>query len=313
MVSEISTEEIWAAISKLKNNKSPGADGYISELYNIFQKSLIPLLHRTFNWIMKGGAVPDSWREAIISVIAKEGKDVTNCSNYRPISVLNVDYRLFTEILARRIEKILPDVISLDQTGFIKHRQTQDNIRQTLHIIKHIDEKKLEALIMGMDAEKAFDSVGWEFLFRVMKRFNFHEKCIKTIQTLYTNPIARIKVNGSLSKTIKLGKGCRQGCSVSPLLFAIFLEPLSQWIKQNDSIKGVTIAGIEQKIALFADDVLIYLVNPNSSLSVLLDAFKEFGMLSGYKVNFQKTQVISFNYEPNRDIGHNYKLKWNMT
>jgi len=111
-----------------------------------------------------------------------------------------VDYRLFTAILARRIEIFLPYIISLDQMGFIKRRQTHDYICGTLHIMQHIDEKKLEALIMGMDAEKAFDSVRWKFLFRVMKRFNFHDKCIKTIQTLYTNPVARIKVNGSCLK-----------------------------------------------------------------------------------------------------------------
>jgi len=285
LVSEITAEEINSAISKLKNNKSPSADGYISEWYKTFRKTLIPLLHKTFNWILKGGAIPDSWREAIISVIAKEGKDKTNCSNYRPISVLNIDYRLFTAILARRFENILPDIISLDQTGFIKNRQTQDNIRRTLHIMQHINDKKIEALIMGMDAEKAFDSVRWDFLFRVMKRFNFHERCIETIRAMYTGPIARIKVNGSLSNFIKLERGCRQGCSVSPLLFAVFLEPLSQWIKQNNSIQGIVIAGLEQKIALFADDVLIYLENPDSSLPILMNYFKDFGRLSGYTVN----------------------------
>lgn len=176
LVAEISIEEINTAISKLKNNKSPGADGYISEWYKIYRKTVIPLLHKTFNWIMKGGAIPDSWREAIISVIAKEGKDETNCSNYNKCA----QCRLFTAILARRIEKVLPDIISLDQTGFIKNRQTHDNIRRTLHIMQHIRDKKLEALIMGL-------------------------------------------------------------------------------IKQNDNIKGIVMSGAQQKIALFADDILIYI------------------------------------------------------
>lgn len=312
IVSEITQEEINTAISKLKNNKSPGADGYTSEWYKVFRRTLTPLLHKTFNSILKGGAVPESWREAIISVIAKDGKDGTICSNYRPISVLNVDYRIFTAILARRMEKILPEIISLDQTGFIKHRQTNDNIRRTLHIMKHIKDMKLKALILGMDAEKAFDSVKWEFLFKVMKRFNFHERFIKTIKTLYTNPIARIKVNGSLSNVINLERGCRQGCSVSPLLFAIFLEPLSQWIKQNNSIKGVKVGGIEQKIAMFADDVLIYLENPELSLPILMKSFTDFGKLSGYKVNVQKTQVLTFNYEPNQNMRQSYNINWSM-
>lgn len=96
-------------------------------------------------------------REAVISVFPKEGKDRLNCSNYRPIS-LNQDYKLFTSILARRLETFLPDIINLDQTGFIRQRQTRDNIRRTLHIINHINQTDMEA-VLGLDAEKAFDSV----------------------------------------------------------------------------------------------------------------------------------------------------------
>lgn len=73
------------------------------------------------------------------------------------------------------------------------------------------------------------------------------------MQTLYDQPTARIKVNGNLSEAFTLQRGCRQGCSISPLLFAINLEPLSQWIKQNDNIKGIQMEGGEQKVALFAD------------------------------------------------------------
>ena len=158
LISEITTEELQAAISRLKANKSPGTDGFTSEWYKVLRESLVPTLLSTFNWILKEGEIPISWREAIISVIPKEGKDKLECGSYRPISVLNVDYKLFTSILARRIENILPELIHLDQTGFIRQRQTQDNIRRSLHIIRHIVENKEEAILIGLDAEKAFDS-----------------------------------------------------------------------------------------------------------------------------------------------------------
>lgn len=170
LISEITAQEIRSAISKLKVNKSPGADGYSAEWYKLFTESLIPMLGKTFNWVLKKGEIPYSWREAISSVIPKEGKDELECSSYRPISVLNQDYRLFTAILARRIEKILPSIIQLDQTGFIKERQTQDNIRRALHVLQHIKENHTEAMIMGMDAEKAFDSVRWDFLYSVLEK-----------------------------------------------------------------------------------------------------------------------------------------------
>lgn len=76
---------------------------------------------------------------------------------------------MFTAILARRIEKILPEIIHLDQTGFIRQRWAQDNIRRTLHVMQHIIEKRVEAIVLGLDAGKAFDSVRWDFLYRVLE------------------------------------------------------------------------------------------------------------------------------------------------
>ncbi len=96
--------------------------------------------------------MPKSWGEAIISLIPKEGKSREECDNLRPISVLNVDYRLFTSVIARRLETCLPDLIHLDQTGFIKQRQTQDNIRRTLHIIRHVTENKVESALISRDS-----------------------------------------------------------------------------------------------------------------------------------------------------------------
>lgn len=120
--------------------------------------------------MLKEGEIPHLWREAIIFVIPKEGKDEQECSSYRPISVLNQDYRLFTAILARRLEVILPEIIHLDQTGFIKHRQTQDNISRTLHVMQHVIKNQIETVVVGIDAEKAFDSVEWDFVYRVLEQ-----------------------------------------------------------------------------------------------------------------------------------------------
>lgn len=173
LVQPISLTELNLAISKLKAGKSPGADGYTTEWYKSFKPELSPLLLNTFNWVLQRGEIPPSWREATISVIPKEDKDRQECGNYRPISVLNLDYKLFTSILARRLETILPDLIHLDQTGFIQQRQTLDNIRRTLHILDQTNKDKTKSLIVGLDAEKAFDSVRWVFLYKVMGSLAF--------------------------------------------------------------------------------------------------------------------------------------------
>ena len=127
-------------------------------------------------------------------MIPKEGKDRADCKGYRPISVLNSDYKLYATILAKRMEPVMPLLIDEDQTGFIKNRQTQDNIRRALHTIEQINKDQISAIMLSLDAEKAFDSVGWEFLYLVMKRFKFSKDFIHCIQALYTSPLRELKL-----------------------------------------------------------------------------------------------------------------------
>jgi len=116
---------------------------------------------------------------------------------------------------------------------------------------------KTEAIVISVDAEKAFDSVDWDFLYRVLHRFGFHDTAIKTIQALYDKPTARVKVNGYLSNSFTLARGSQQGCAWSPLLFALYLEPLAQFIRQNKDIRDIFIKEKEYKLACYKDDILV--------------------------------------------------------
>uniref|UniRef100_A0A3Q3BC05 ribonuclease H n=1 Tax=Kryptolebias marmoratus TaxID=37003 RepID=A0A3Q3BC05_KRYMA len=308
LTQQITEEEINKAISKMKGNKMAGEDGYPAEWYKHFRKLFTPLLGDCFNHVLSGGETPPSWRRAVISVIPKPGKDKTEGDSYRPISVLNIDYRIFATIMAKRLEFIIPEITDTDQTGFVHNRQTHDNVRRALHLIDRM--KSTESIAISLDAEKAFDSVCWNYLYLVLERFGFNNQIIGCFRSLYESPSARIKINGDLTDRIQLGRGCRQGCPLSPTLFALFIEPLAQAIREHKNIMGVTIKGTEHKICLYADDILVTLTEPEISLHNLLSLLKTFGTYSGYKLNLKKTQTLSFNYQPSPRIQKMSRFNW---
>lgn len=231
-------------------------------------------------------------------MIHKVGKERTECSSYRPISVLNINYKLFTSIIAKRLENIIPDLADTDQTGFVKNSQTHDNMRRALYLVPNMSNNKSKALAISLDAEKAFDSVRWEFLYLVLQRFGFNEEVIRCFKSIYHLPTAQVKINGSLSETIPLKRGCCQGCPLSPTLFALFIEPLAQVIREDTEITGIPIKKIEHKICLYADDVLVTLSNPDSSLPKLMNTLEQFGFYTGYKLNIPKPKLSLLTIHP---------------
>lgn len=128
MTEPVSLKEILDTIKNLKNNKSPGPDGFPGEFYKCFIEEIAPLLKRVFNYALESGNIPTSWSEAVISVLHKEGKDTTLCESYRPVSLLCNDLKIVTNIMAKRIQTHIK-LINPDQTGFMPGRQGANNIR----------------------------------------------------------------------------------------------------------------------------------------------------------------------------------------
>lgn len=199
------------------------------------------------------------------------------------------------KVIASRLEKVLPHIISEEQNGFIKGHQLFFNTRTLFNIIYSKHSAKLPELVISLDAEKAFDRVEWEYLFAVLKKFGFGDKFISWLHLLYSSPKASVHTNDVYSDYFAPGRGTRHGCPLSPLLFAIAIEPLSITLRSSPLFKGIIRNGTEYKLSLYADDLLLYITDPTLSIPAVLGILENFSTFSGYKLNLGKSECFPIN------------------
>lgn len=274
-------------------HKSPGADGFSAEYYKAFSAILAPELVKIFNIAASDGTFPKEMLQAIIITIPKPGKDVADPQNFRPISLLNSDLKIYAKILANRLMEITPSLIGLDQVGFVKGRQAPDGTRRMLDLLRISELSKQPSIFLALDAEKAFDRVHWGYLSRTLLKFGLSGMIHSAIMSLYSDPSARVFTSSLLSDPFALTNGTRQGCPLSPIIFSLVIEPLAESIRANDKIEGIKVGSVNHKIGLFADDIILSLSNPATSLPIVKTLLHKFGQISFYKVNTTKSYALS--------------------
>ena len=180
-------------------------------------------------------------------------------------------------------------------------------------MIKYVDEKDLPALLMNVDFEKAFDSLDWHFMFKVLKAFGFGQGICRWISTFYTNIKSAVIVNGQVSKWFTVGRGCRQGDPISPYLFVLCVEILAVMTRENEDLKGIHINGVEHKISQYADDTEFILDGERKSFETCVSVLGRFGKRSGLFLNNGKTSVIWLGSRKNSQIKYmeHLGMEWN--
>ena len=204
--------------------------------------------------------------------------------------MLNADYKIASKAIATRIKKVLPQLIYTDQTGFMKDRFIGQNIRLLCDLLEQTELENIPGFLLQLDFRKAFDTIEWPMIQQVLSIFNFGVSIKRWIETFYCNAESSVINNGFTTRQLKLSRGVRQGCRLSPYLFILSVEILASKIWQDNSICGVFIFHKELKVSQFADDTSLIcsdLISVQNALLIL----SEFGILSGLKLNESKTKA----------------------
>ena len=179
--------------------------------------------------------------------------------------------------------------------------------------MSYTERYNIPGLLVFIDFEKAFDSMSWSFIYKVLKYFGFGEYFTQWVRILNRNFRASVLQSGFLSEQFDIQRGCRQGDPIAPYLFILCAEILAILIKQNKNIKGICIENTEHKLSQYADDTSLALDGSPESLFAALDTIEYFASFSGLRINSSKTKIIWIGSKKFSDqVFHHtrWKLDW---
>ena len=293
-------EEMKSLLSKMPNT-APGPDG----IPYPFWKRLIKLLDglqdgasppRTF-WgvfsdlttdIARRGSSRGGFKDANISLFYKKG-DPTLVSNYRPISSMNTDCKMYTNLVNARLAPWAVSKLHPDQKGFVPGRLMNEHTRLASEVAHLCDVTETPGFIVGLDQAKAYDRVDQRWLLKVLKAFGLPADLLLLISDLTSGCKSRVRINSGYSPYLELKRGVRQGDPLSCLLFNFSIEPLA--IKLREQIIGLSVPGLAPvKVMLYADDVNLFL-GSHDSIPEVSDCLAEVSYVIGSKFNLDKTDM----------------------
>jgi len=288
---EITENEVFTTLKTFANGKSPGNDGLSSEFYMRFWPDIKDLLMGCLQANIINGTMTTSQRQSVISLLEKEGKDKLHLKNWRPISLINVDTKLFSKVLALRLRKVINKVVKPEQVAYVNERFIGDGIRLIYDVLEVVKNSNGEGYLAAIDFEKAFDSINFDYMYETLKRYGIPDRFIAYIKTLYSGIESCVINNGITTSYFPIQRGVRQGDPLSPYLFILCLEPLAGAIRNNSDIKGIKLGNEVEKISLYADDITLFLKDLSSVRNVM-NALKQFQNISGLKCNGEKTEIM---------------------
>ena len=296
--------ELEGVVKHVTPGKCPGEDGLPIEFYKATWEFTGPILQLLATGLQRGEEWPAECVHANVALIPKTEQHAPVSSKFRPIALLNVDYKIIAGAVARRIAGVLQLLVDELQTGFVPGRFILENITFNRDLLDYCETTQSPLLMAFLDFEKAFDRVSWSFRDEVMETMGFPPTILNLVRGLYANANCEVIVNGEKTRPIKQTRGVRQGCPLSPVLFALFAEPLGLLLRSLEKrgqgrpkcgvlIPRVYSGGKQRRVgSQFADDTTVYATTHEAMQYTMFRIRAEFCVASGAKLNESKSRTL---------------------
>nr|GEX77526.1 RNA-directed DNA polymerase, eukaryota [Tanacetum cinerariifolium] len=257
---EISNDEIKTAVWDCGTEKAPGLDGFTFGFFRRFWHVIQDDVIAAVRYFFLNFDIPKGCNSSFIALIPKT-PNANMVNDFRPISLIGSVYKIIAKILANRLVGVLDGIVDEVQSAFISNRQILDGPFILNEVLQRSKWKKKQALIFKVDFEKAYDSVRWDFLEEVLRKFGFGDKWCKWIKCCLTSSRGSIIVNGSPTEEFQFGKGLKHGDPLSPFLFILIMKSLHisfQRVVDVGMFKGISLGGgtVNLSHMFFADDAV---------------------------------------------------------
>ncbi|KAG7543067.1 Reverse transcriptase domain [Arabidopsis thaliana x Arabidopsis arenosa] len=295
----VSLEEVRRALFSLNPDKTPGPDGLTAAFYQKFWDIVGEDLFHLVKDFFVSGTFDSRLNETNICLIPKTDRP-RSMTEFRPISLCNVAYKVISKVLSSRLKKILPDMISETQSAFVAGRLITDNIliaQENFHALRSNAACKKKFMAIKTDMSKAFDRVEWQFLRALMEKMGFSGAWIERVMFCVSSVSYKVILNGTPRGVIKPTRGIRQGDPISPFLFILCTEALIAQLRSaewNGHIQGLQVSKASPSTShlLFADDSLFFCKAEENQGKAVIDIIRAYGEASGQQLNFRKSSVM---------------------